>query len=122
MILGHQDFPYRTSGFPLGDERSVQSLEHGAGCRRKSTLCTHPMKEDVKKKIILPALKGDASVVTCIQPCLLLRGVFGFAPLYRCVFPRRCQPQLLFPCRRFHLTSSKSTPFGSEATQAKTLA
>src|SRR5215470_11212569 len=83
---------------------------------------THPMKEDVKKKIILPALKGDASVVTCIQPCLLLRGVFGFAPLYRCVFPRRCQPQLLFPCRRFHLASSKSTPFGSEATQAKTLA
>jgi len=36
------------------------------------------MKEDVKKKIFsLPSKK--TRVVSCIQPCLLVRGVLGYA-------------------------------------------
>jgi hypothetical protein len=34
-----------------------------------------PMKEDVKKKL-LPALREGVGVVTCIQPCHILRGVW----------------------------------------------
>jgi hypothetical protein len=34
------------------------------------------MKEDVKKKVFSLPSRGDASVATCIQPCLLLRGAF----------------------------------------------
>jgi hypothetical protein len=33
---------------------------------------THPMKADVKKKILLCSLRGGLDVATCIQPCLLL--------------------------------------------------
>ena len=32
---------------------------------------THPMKEDVKEKILLRSLRGDLGVATCIQPCLV---------------------------------------------------
>ena len=63
---------------------------------------THPIKEDVKKKILPPPLGGDVSVVTCIQPRLIPRGVVGLAALDRRAFQRRCQPQLLVPTRRFH--------------------
>jgi len=58
---------------------------------------THPMKEDVKKKILPPPLRGDVSVVTYIQPRLILRRVIGFVALARRMFQRRYQPQLLVP-------------------------
>ena len=58
---------------------------------------THPMKEDVKKNILLPPLRGDVSVVTYIQPRLILRRVIGFVALARRMFQRRYQPQLLVP-------------------------
>jgi len=38
---------------------------------------THPMREDVKKKFF-PLPSREASVGTCIQPCLLVRGAFVF--------------------------------------------
>ena len=60
------------------------------------------MKEDVKKKILSPPLRGDVNVVTYIQPRLIPRGVVGLAALYRRAFQRRCQPQLLVPTKRFH--------------------
>jgi hypothetical protein len=45
-------------------------------------------------------------VVTYIQPHLIphliLRGVIGLFALARRTFPRRCQPHLLVPTRRFH--------------------
>src|SRR6266567_8950152 len=54
----------------------------------------------------LPAPLGDAGVVTFIQPHLIahlmLRGVICLVALARRTFPRRCQPQLLVPTRRFH--------------------
>ena len=60
-------------------------------------------------KKILPAPLRDAGVVTCIQPHLIphliLRGVIGLVALARRTFPRRCQPQLLVPTRRFHEVS-----------------
>ena len=63
---------------------------------------THPMKEDVKEKILRPPLGGDVSVVTYIQPRLLVRRAFGFGALHGRVIQRRCQPQLLVPTWRFH--------------------
>jgi hypothetical protein len=60
-------------------------------------------------KKILPAPLGDAGVVTYIQPhpdsYFILGGVFGLVALARRIFPRRCQPQLLIPVRRFHEVS-----------------
>jgi len=48
-------------------------------------------------------------VVTYIQPHLIphliLRGGIGLVALARRTFPRRCQPQLLVPTRRFHEVS-----------------
>ena len=53
-----------------------------------------------------PAPLEDAGVVTYIQPHLIphliLRGVIGLVALARRTFPRRCQPHLLVPTRRFH--------------------
>jgi hypothetical protein len=67
------------------------------------------MKKDVKEKSISPAPLRDAGVVTYIQPHLIphliLRGVIGLVALARRTFPRRCQPQLLVPTRRFHEVS-----------------
>jgi len=62
------------------------------------------MKEDVKEKILLRSLRGDPGVATCIQPCLVLRGDFGFTALVRRAWHRRCQPQLLIPTQQFHGT------------------
>jgi hypothetical protein len=62
----------------------------------------HPMKEDVKKKILSSSLGGDVAVVTYIQPHLLLRGVIGLAALARRSFQRQYQPQLRVPTQRFH--------------------
>ena len=60
-------------------------------------------------KNVLPAPLRDAGVVTCIQPHLIphliLRGVIGLVALARRIFPRRYQPQLLVPTRRFHEVS-----------------
>ena len=60
-------------------------------------------------KKLLPAPLRDAGVVTYIQPHLIphliLRGVIGLVALARRTFPRRCQPQLLVPTRRFHEVS-----------------
>jgi hypothetical protein len=55
------------------------------------------MKEDVKKNILPPPLGGDVSVVTYIQPRLILRRVIGLAALARRRFQRRYQPQLFVP-------------------------
>ena len=57
-------------------------------------------------KKLLPAPLRDAGVVTYIQPRLIphliLRGVIGLVALAGRTSPRRCQPQLLVPTRRFH--------------------
>src|SRR6266705_2842639 len=57
----------------------------------------------------LPAPLRDAGVVTYIQPhlipYLILRGGIGLFALARRTSPRRCQPQLLVPTRRFHEVS-----------------
>ena len=66
--------------------------------------CAHPMREDVKEKILSPPLAGNQGVVTYIQPCLLIRGAFDFYALARRGFQRRGQPQLLVPTHRFHET------------------
>jgi hypothetical protein len=57
----------------------------------------HPVKEDVKGKILSLPLAGNQGVVTYIQPCLLLRGAFDFSALDRRAFQRRCQPQWIVP-------------------------
>ena len=57
----------------------------------------HPVKEDVKEKVLSPPLAGNQGVVTYIQPCLLLRGVFDFAASVRRVVQRRCHPPLMIP-------------------------
>ena len=68
-----------------------------------SSFSTHPIREDVKKKILPPPLRGQVDVVTYIQPHLILRlifirrGVVGLSALDRRAFQRRCQPQLLVP-------------------------
>jgi hypothetical protein len=49
-----------------------------------------------KKYFPLPS-GGDVSVVTYIQPRLILRRVIGFVALARRMFQRRYQPQLLVP-------------------------
>src|SRR6266568_6575145 len=81
------------------------------------------MKKDVKEKSFLPAPLRDAGVVTYIQPHLIphliLRGGIGLVALARRTAPRRCQPQLLVPSRRFHEVSGARRRSGSEATQAK---
>src|SRR6266699_2927875 len=60
-------------------------------------------------KKLLPAPLRDAGVVTYIQPHLIphliLRGGIGLVALARRTSPRRCQPQLLVPTRRFHEVS-----------------
>ena len=60
-------------------------------------------------KKYFPAPLRDVGVVTYIQPHLIphliLRGVIGLVALARRTFPRRCQPQLLVPTRRFHEVS-----------------
>src|SRR6266566_7831537 len=60
-------------------------------------------------KKLLPAPLRDAGVVTYIQPhlipYLILRGVIGLVALAPRTSPRRCQPQLLVPTRRFHEVS-----------------
>jgi hypothetical protein len=60
------------------------------------------MKEDVKEKILRPPLGGDVSVVTYIQPRLILRRVIGLDALARHRLQRRYQPQLHVPTRRLH--------------------
>src|ERR1700746_3277894 len=42
-----------------------------------------------------PSPSWGPRLVDCIQPCLLIRGAFGFTALDRRVFQRRCQPQSL---------------------------
>jgi len=60
----------------------------------------HPVKEDVKKKTLLPSPLREA-VWLASSPAsvlLLLRGVLGFVrALDRRVVQRRCQPQWLIP-------------------------
>ena len=66
-------------------------------------------KRGCQGKKLLPAPLRDAGVVTYIQPHLIphliLRGVIGLVALARRTSPRRCQPQLLVPTRRFHEVS-----------------
>src|SRR3984957_16851657 len=77
------------------------------------TVVTRPLHSSYERgcqgKNLLPAPLRDAGVVTYIQPHLIphliIRGVFGFVALARRTLPRRCQPQLLVPTRRFHEVS-----------------
>src|SRR5215472_5118878 len=55
-----------------------------------------------QEKSSLPFPCGRPRLVTYSQPCLLLRGAFGFTALGRRAFQRRCQPQLLSLTQRFH--------------------
>ena len=84
------------------------------------------MREDVKKQILPPPLRGDVDVVTCVQPRLIPGGVVGLSALDRRAFQRRCQPQLLVPTQRFHeavvldairLRSYASEPLAKSANQ-----
>ena len=63
----------------------------------------------MSREKVLPAPLRDAGVVTYIQlhliPHLILGGVIGLVALVRRTFPRRSQPQLLVPTRRFHEVS-----------------
>jgi hypothetical protein len=71
-----------------------------------------------QERKLLPAPRGDAGVVTCIQPHLILRGVIGLVALARRTFQRQSQPQLLVPTRRFHeavaLDAIRSRSYASE--------
>ena len=84
----------RGAGVPIVGEESPFHSSYERGCQEKK---------------LLPAPLGDAGVVTYIQPHLIphliLRGVIGLVALARRTFPRRCQPQLLVPTRRFHEVS-----------------
>jgi hypothetical protein len=83
--------------------------------------CAHPMKENVKKKLLpAPSSGGAGAVVTYIQPPTSpWRRGFAVGRFWaHRAFPRRGQP-LLIPTRRFHKTVVVRRPFGSEATQAK---
>ena len=65
---------------------------------------THPIKEDVKKKIFLLSPRGRHRRLASIQPRLLIRGAFDFSALARRACQRRGQPQLLVPTHWFHKT------------------
>ena len=79
----------------------------------RSTAENRPFRSSYEKgcqgKKLLPAPLRDAGVVTYIQPRLIphliLRGVIGLVALAGRTSPRRCQPQLLVPTRRFHEVS-----------------
>src|SRR5271167_2779464 len=70
-----------------------------------------------QEKRLLPAPGRDAGVVTCIQPSHSRKGDW-FGRFGSSQMQRRCRPQWLVPTRSFHEPRC-STPFGSEATQAK---
>jgi len=76
---------------------------------------THPMKGDVKEKILSPPLAWNQSVVTYIQPCLHLWGAFDVAALDQ----RRCPLQLIIPTWWFHATvaldASRLRSYASQA-------
>src|SRR5215472_11212047 len=57
-----------------------------------------------QEKLLSRPLAGNQSMVTYIQPCLLIRGAFEVAALDRRVVQRRCQPQVIIPTRWFHGT------------------
>jgi hypothetical protein len=81
------------------------------------------MKEDVKKKSFSAPPREDAGVVTYIQPHVILRGVVGLAaldwPLWIAAhFSDDANPSCLSQLDG-SMKQWRSTPFGSEATQAK---
>ena len=92
--------------------RSLERVVHSAQCPAIVDV-TRPLHSSYERgcqeKKLLPAPPGDAGVVTYIQPHLIphhiLRGVIGFFALARRTCPRRCQPHLLVPTRRFHEVS-----------------
>jgi hypothetical protein len=76
------------------------------------------MKEDVKEKTPrLPPLEG-VGVVTYIQPRHILRGVVGLGALGAARSNGNATPRCLSQLDGF-MKQCCSTPFGSEATQAK---
>src|SRR5260370_20891338 len=78
----------------------------------------HSYERGCQGKKLLPAPLRDAGVVTYIQPhlipYLILRGVIGLVALARRTSPRRCQPQLLVPTRRFHEASGARRRSGTK--------
>ena len=102
------DAPYDTKvvGDYTGLSRRLNKFRM-ADCEKQPALSspsarviTHPVKEDVKKKTLLPSPLREA-VWLASSPAsvlLLLRGVLGFVrALDRRVVQRRCQPQWLIP-------------------------
>jgi hypothetical protein len=87
----------------------LSRLHHALGDDVETSLIHSPYEKGCQGKKLLPAPLRDAGVVTYIQPHLIpqliLRGVIGLVALARRTFPRRCQPHLLVPTRRFHEVS-----------------
>ena len=77
-----------------------------------------PMREDVKKKILAPPLRGDVDVVTCIQPVSFLEGFLVWPLGMAAHSSGDPNPSCLSQIDGF-MKRWRSTPFGSEATQAK---
>src|SRR5690348_5253369 len=90
--------------FKITQYRNISIASVGDSSLLKHLHYAHPIKEDVKEKILSPPLAGNQGVVTYIQPCLLIRGAFDFSALARRGFQRRGQPQLLVPTHWFHET------------------
>ena len=95
------------------DPRQKAALRTRGSVRRAAasskSLYRSSYERGCQGKKLLPAPLRDAGVVTYIQPHLIphliVRGVIGLVALARRAFPRRCQPQLLVPTRRFHEVS-----------------
>jgi hypothetical protein len=64
---------------------------------------THPIKEDVKEKILFPPLAGEVDVWLASSPVPFVEEFFVFGALDRRVLLRRCQPQLLVSRKWFRL-------------------
>jgi hypothetical protein len=89
--------------------RARESVRRASGFVQIPISLILSYKRGCQGKKLLPAPLRDAGVVTYIQPHLIphliLRGVIGLVALARRTSPRRCQPQLLVPTRRFHEVS-----------------
>src|ERR1700730_8702490 len=89
--------------------RQIQKRNKSVALLADEPHYTSSYEKGCQGKKLLPASLREAGVVTYVQPHLIphliLRGVMGLVALARRTFPRRCQPQLLVPTRRFHEVS-----------------
>jgi len=76
----------------------------------------HPIKEDVKEKILSPPLAGNQGVVTS-SPASLLEGLLIFPLWLAAVSSGEANPSCLSQLTGF-MKRWRLTPFSSEATQA----